>query len=228
MTDDLTSYRIRKRAKRIAVSFLVVTLIAAGTYVVYFSEIFAVKTINVTGSKIVAESEILRVASVEIGTSLARIDTQEISRRLQVFPSIGSVEVRRVWPSEVVLAISERSPVATMAFNDRWKFVDANGVVYGETSRIPSGLIPISAESESARKSIAEVIQNLPASIKRQVLTMSAQSEDSVMLTLTESRQVVWGNAEQISRKVEVLEVLLQRKARFYDVSAPNFPTTRN
>lgn len=228
MTDDLSSRRIRKRAQRIAVSFLVVTLIAAGTYVVYFSEIFAVKTINVTGSKIVAESEILRIASIEIGTSLARIDTQEISRRLQVFPSVGSVEVRRVWPSEVVLAISERSPVATMAFNDRWKFVDANGVVYGETSRIPSGLIPISAETESARKSIAEVIQNLPASIKRQVLTISAQSEDSVMLTLTESRQVVWGNAEQISRKVEVLEVLLQRKARFYDVSAPNFPTTRN
>lgn len=228
MTVDLTSHRRRKRAKRITLSILAVTLMAAGTYVVYFSEIFAVKTINVTGSKIVAESEIVRVASIEIGTSLARIDTQEISRRLQVFPSVGSVEVRRVWPSEIVLAISERSPVATMAFNDRWKFVDANGVVYGETSRIPSGLIPISAESESARKSIAEVIQDLPANIKRQVLTITAQSEDSVMLTLTESRQVAWGNSEQISRKVEVLEVLLERKARFYDVSAPNFPTTRN
>jgi cell division protein FtsQ len=114
-----------------------------------------------------------------------------------------------------------------MAMNGKWRFIDSSGIIYGETSRIPEGLIPVTAESASARIAVAKVIGSLPASIKRQVLTISASSEDSVELTLTGSRQVFWGSPTQSNRKVKVLSVLLNKRASFYDVSAPNFPTTR-
>lgn len=201
--------------------------LSLGIYLVYFSEVFGLQKISVQGSKIVGSAEIIRAAAIPLGTPLAQINTDEVMKNLRVFPSIGYVEVRRVWPSEIVLAITERSPVATMSMNGKWRFIDSSGVIYGETSRIPEGLIPVTAESSSARIAVAKVIGSLPASIKRQVLTISASSQDSVELTLTGSREVFWGSATQSNRKVDVLTVLLTKRASYYDVSAPNFPTTR-
>ena len=47
-------------------------------------------------------------------------------------------------------------------------------------------------------------------------------------MQLTRGRIVVWGSTERGERKAAVLAVLLARKARVYDVSAPDAPTTRS
>jgi cell division protein FtsQ len=228
MVNEIRALKRRKGIKR-SISLLAVLITLSGVgYLVYFSEVFAVRTISVQGSKIVSNRAIIDAAMIPLGTPLAQIDSAAIQKNLRVFPSVGSVEVRRVWPSEIVLAISERTPVATMAENGKWKFIDKFGVMYGESSKVPDGLIPITANSIAARAAIAGVIEYLPDSISRQVLTMSAATKDSVELTLTGNRTVFWGSYTQTSRKIKVLEVLLTKSARLYDVSAPNFPTTRN
>ncbi len=227
MVTEIGALKRRRRTRQILVTMTFALALTLGIYLVYFSEVFGLQKISVQGSKIVGSAEIIRAASIPLGTPLAQINTDEVMKNLRIFPSIGNVEVRRVWPSEIVLAITERSPVATMAMNGKWRFIDSSGVIYGETARIPEGLIPVTAESSSARGAVVQVIGSLPASIKRQVLTIVASSEDSVELTLTGSRQVFWGSATQSNRKVEVLSVLLTKRASFYDVSAPDFPTTR-
>lgn len=228
MVTEIRSLQRRRRLKKVVA--LIASLLACSTaiYIVYFSSVFALQSISVQGSSIVEGDAIIQAAAIPLGTPLARINSDEVSKNLQVFPSVGSVEVRRVWPSEIVLAITERTPIATMSLNGRWKFVDESGVIYGDSAKIPDGLIPISAPNVAARRSVAEVIQSLPVTIKRQVLTVNANTEDSVELTLTGDRYVVWGNSTLSARKVEVLDILLQKKAKIYDVSAPNFPTTRN
>jgi cell division protein FtsQ len=45
-------------------------------------------------------------------------------------------------------------------------------------------------------------------------------------MVLTRHRTVVWGGGDRSARKAAVLAVLLHRKARIYDVSAPDAPTT--
>lgn len=228
MVNEIRALKRRKRVKRLLLLLPILLILSGAVYLVYFSEVFAVKTISVQGSKIVSDQTIIDAAMIPLGMPLAKIDSGTIQKNLSEFPSVGSVEVRRVWPSEIVLAISERMPVATMAEGGTWKFVDEFGVMYGESSKVPDGLIPITANSIAARAAIAGVIQSLPDSMKRQVLTMSATTKDSVELRLTSNRTVFWGSYAQTTRKIKVLEVLLTKNARLYDVSAPNFPTTRN
>lgn len=228
MVTEIRTLQRRNTIRRRLVLAVLVLFVCSSVYVVYFSSIFALRTVTVQGSTIVASKDIIQAASIAPGIPLAQINSDEIFRNLQVFPSVGSVEVRRVWPSEVVLAITERTPIATMSLGGRWKFVDKDGVIYGDTAKVPDGLIPISAQTKSARAAVAKVIVLLSTPLQRQVLTMRASSEDSVELTLTGNRQVFWGNASLSKQKVEVLQVLLQKKARIYDVSAPNFPTTKN
>lgn len=228
MATEIRTLQRRKTTRKRLVLAVLLLIMVTSVYVVYFSSIFSLRTVSVQGSTMVASEDIIQAASIALGTPLARINGDAIFKNLQVFPSVGSVEVRRVWPSEIVLAITERTPIATMSLGGRWKFVDKDGVIYGDTAQVPDGLIPISAQRKSARAAVAKVILFLPPSLERQVLTMRASSEDSVVLTLTGNRQVFWGNASLSKRKVEVLQVLLQKKARIYDVSAPNFPTTKN
>lgn len=228
MATEIRTLQRRKATRRRFIVIGMLLVACALVYIVYFSSVFALRTVSVLGSTIVANKDIIQAASITPGTPLAQVDSDEILKNLQVFPSVGSVEVRRVWPSEIVLAITERTPIATMSLGGRWKFVDKDGVMYGDSAKVPDGLIPISAQTKTARAAVASVVSLLPSSIQRQVLTMHASSEDSVELTLTGNRQVFWGNASLSKRKIQVLQVLLQKKARMYDVSAPNFPTTKN
>ena len=228
MVTEIQTVKRRKTTRRRFVLAGLILIMFVVTYVVYFSSAFSLRTISVQGSSIVASKDIIEAASIPLGTPLAQIDSGQIFENLQIFPSVGGVEVRRVWPSQIVLAITERTPIATMAIGGRWKFVDKDGVIYGDTATVPDGLIPITAQTKNARLAVAKVVLLLPTSLQRQVLTMRATSEDSVELIMLGNLQVFWGNASLSKRKVEVLQVLLQKKARIYDVSAPNFPTTRN
>ena len=56
---------------------------------------------------------------------------------------------------------------------------------------------------------------------------MRVASKDSVQLVLGKNRTVTWGSAAKGEQKLTVLRSLLKIKARGYDVSAPEQPTTR-
>jgi len=55
---------------------------------------------------------------------------------------------------------------------------------------------------------------------------VQAVSPDDIRLLLGNDAIVRWGNAQEAELKAEVLASLLPRRARGYDVSAPQLPTT--
>ena len=70
------------------------------------------------------------------------------------------------------------------------------------------------------------VLTSLPDDIRQKVVSLKATTRDDVELTLKSSAIVRWGSAEQAELKAEVTRALLKRKAKIYDVSAPELPTT--
>ena len=58
-------------------------------------------------------------------------------------------------------------------------------------------------------------------------MAVVARSRDDVVLSLRGGALVQWGSAEQAEAKIAVLTALLPLKASYYDVSAPDLPTTR-
>jgi cell division protein FtsQ len=76
-------------------------------------------------------------------------------------------------------------------------------------------------------RSVVAVSAALPADLRARVSSITAGSPDSITLRLDGGVKVVWGSAEQSDRKVAVLAALMHRKARVYDVSAPDLPVTQ-
>jgi len=204
--------------------------IAAGLfaiYAAYFSNWLTVKKVSVIGNHIASSALIQTEANIAIGTPLARVNSDEINQNLADISSVDHVEVRRAWPNEIVLAVSERIAVATIKKSNFWVFVDAKGVEYGKTFNQPKNLMVFEVSKKSARKEVAKIFTQMPAWLKSQVDYVSAKSRDNVRILLGNSRQAIVGDSSRLERKFAVLKVLMTRKARVYDVSAPDVPVTR-
>jgi cell division protein FtsQ len=94
----------------------------------------------------------------------------------------------------------------------------------------PPATLPVltDAGSPAAGAAAATVLPALPGKISSKVKTISAVSPESITLHLADGRTIVWGSATETDQKARVLRALLGVKARVYDVSAPDLPTTKS
>ena len=169
-----------------------------------------------------AAQEVQNTASVPLGEPLAQLDTDAIAQHLSTIGWIDHIDVRRGWPHDVVIAVTPRTPIATRGDGT---VVDATGVAFTPVAVVPAGLPTVHAENLGLVAAMG-VLTSLPDDIRQKVVSLKATTRDDVELTLKSSAIVRWGSAEQAELKAEVTRALLKRKAKIYDVSAPELPTT--
>ncbi len=209
----------------------VVGLVALAGWAVFFSSWLATEQVDVGGTEIVSSDEVRKVAAIDMGTPLVRVDLDAARDRIEELPAVDSATVHRSWPHTIEITVTERVPLATVPRHGEWFAMDDEGVLFRPTPMRDAGL-PIVAlaprADESARHEVASVVAALPDNLMAQTRRVRAQSMDSITLTLADGRSVRWGSADESQRKVQVLAILLKQKASVYDVSVPEQPTTRN
>lgn len=213
----------RKRVATLLALFLVILLAAGAVFAVWFSTLLDVERIRVIGAG--REQEVLASAGIDVGVPIARVDTIAVQQRVSAIPWVKTVDVRRGWPSEIVIAVTEREPVARKMGGGGARGIDAEGVVFDPQADLPEDLIVVTADGPALLASI-EVLQALPPEIKGRVTRVAASTRDDVRLHLKSGSIVRWGSAQEPEFKSQVLLALLPRRARVYDVSAPQLPTT--
>ncbi len=227
--DGLSDRRPRRRRRvRIALVILVLVLCAVGVWLVWFSSVLAVKDVRVVGVDGNRAQAVLSAAAVPIGVPLARIDADMPQQSVLALPWVQSVDVRRGWPTEVVIAVTARVPIAGIERAEGAagrSAVDAQGVIFDPVGALPKGLPTVSGDGVGLTAAMA-VLSALPADLAPRVVTLSATTRDNVDLTLRSGALVHWGSAEQTDAKAQVLRALMRHKADVYDVSAPELPTT--
>jgi cell division protein FtsQ len=208
-----------------------VGLVALAGWVVFFSSWLATEQVDVGGTHIVSSDEVRKVAEIDLGTPLVRVDLDAARDRIEALAAVDSATVHRSWPHTIEITVKERVPLATVLRGGQWLAMDDEGVLFRPTPIRDTGL-PIVALSPSAdgsaRHEVASVVAALPDNLMTQTRRVRARSMDSITLNLADGRSVRWGSADESQRKVEVLAILLKRKASVYDVSVPEQPTTRN
>ena len=81
-------------------------------YIGWYSNLLIVKNIEIRGASEVPVQLISDTAQVSLNTQLLRVPTTSVVERLKTISQIGRAEVRRGWPSTLVIEISERTPLA--------------------------------------------------------------------------------------------------------------------
>lgn len=226
-----------KRFLRILLWFLVVALLGALVWLVWFSPVLNVRRVEVEGMTSLTAADIRSAAAVPIGGPLARVNVGAIETRVARMPRVDSVETRRKWPHVLVIKVRERVPVAWVEIDGQIRLVDRHGVDFRTVRSGPTALVEMRIDTSDpdvrvkAFEAATRVIVFLRADgrdIFDGLRHVSADTQDSVRLELSRNRTVVWGSAENNEDKLTVLRALLKGvKAARYDVSAPELPTTK-
>ncbi|MGI9084527.1 MAG: cell division protein FtsQ/DivIB [Aeromicrobium sp.] len=232
-----------RRARQVFLGLLGAGVVAGLVWVIWFSSALAVDRIQVAGTTTLKPMDVRSQAAVRLGRPLVRVDTLAIESKVAAMARIDRVEVSRQWPSTVRIDVIERKPVAWVMSGVAIRMVDRYGVDFRTVRSEPKDLVEVRVETLDARKrqqsleSSAAVIDMLrsddPGLLKddpgllKQVRHVQVSSKDSVQLVLGKNRTVTWGSATKGEQKLRVLRSLLKIKARGYDVSAPEQPTTR-
>lgn len=96
---------------------------------------FKVRSLVIEGGTAVTAKRIKELSGITLyKTSLLELDVQKISKRLEQEPWVKSVEVKRDWPSGVVVDVTEYKPVAlvNMSTEDdpQLYYVDKKGITF--------------------------------------------------------------------------------------------------
>ena len=101
----------RRRWIRVALGVLVVAVLGALAWLVWFSSVLAVRDVEVSGRTTLKQAQVLRAAQVPQGRPLARVDVGAIEQRVSGLDRVDTVEVGRSWPHTISISIVERKPV---------------------------------------------------------------------------------------------------------------------
>jgi cell division protein FtsQ len=235
LSDATTRLEVRHRRDRrrwwLRIGGIAVAVIAvlAGGYLVWFSPVLAAQDISVTGNKLLSKTDIVAAAQVVPGTPLVRLDVDAIADRVAGLPAVAEVTVRRDWPDQLSLAVTERTPHLSIPAGGGYLVADESGVVFQAVKDQPSGLVRVVADpnDQAVLADVGVVFSALSDQQREQVNRLEAPSRDGIVLRLRDGSKVIWGSADESSLKAQVLAKLLPLGGDIFDISAPAFPARR-
>jgi cell division protein FtsQ len=224
---------VRRRPWRLAAWSVGTALVLAGVvWLVAFSPVLAVRTVEVVGVPSVEVAPISALAAVPMGTPMVRVDDAAIADRVRQRATLANVSIERSWPSTLVIHASPRVPVL-VAKNPQGQLhvVDSRGVAYAQVRTAPKGVPLVDAASDDALSRDAllaavDVVEVLPPALQKQTSKVTVNGANLVTLRVR-GTTVVWGGVGQPEKKLTVMTALLRTRPKLIDVSAPDTPVTR-
>lgn len=196
----------------------------------YFTPIMSARDIVVTGLGAVTQDEIIAAAAVAPGTPLLQVNTDAVAERVATIRRVATARVQRQYPSTLRITVVERTPVVVKDYPDGTHMFDRDGVDFA-VAPPPPGVPYLDVENpgpnDAPTKAALQVMTSLRPEVATQVARISAQSVAAITLTLTDGREVVWGDTERTEEKALKLGALLTQPGHIYDVSSPDLPTVK-
>ncbi len=93
---------------------------------------FAIGEISITGQMLTSEQAIFDALGIEPHTSTVSFDVEAARQRIADLPAIDSASVRKTYPGDVIVNVTEKIPVARWRIDGITFVVDATGEQIGE------------------------------------------------------------------------------------------------
>jgi cell division protein FtsQ len=210
---------------------ILVACIATVVWVIAFSPMLGVRSVQVLGARSVSVTDIESAANITHGRPLVRVDTAAIERRVERLARVASASVRVSYPSTVVIMVTERLAVGYLSDGAATTLVDRTGRQFQTVRKAPN--LPHLIASGAAAydpatvRALATVAGALNPALRRVVTAVIGDDPNHIRLLLRYGRLAIWGSADDSLRKVVVLTALLRRSGQSFDVSDPALVVVR-
>ena len=220
-----------RRLLRLAQGLALLLPLTGLAWVLLWSSWLAVDRVVVTGLGRVSDAQVRAAVDVPLGTPLARVDTGDVADAVRDLPPVADVDVERSWPGTLRVVVRERGVAAGVERDGSVVLVDADGVGFATEPRLPPGVARLEVEDarpgDPVTRAALAVTRALPDELRRQVLAVSADDPDRVVLRLQGDQRVVWGAPGQTAAKAAAALALLRTPGGVVDVSDPGLVVRR-
>jgi len=211
---------------------LVGAVLCGAVYAVFFSPLLGVTAVAIAGAPDPVAVKVRAAADVPAGTPLARVDLDDVAARVESIPEVAAVEVARSWPDTLSITVTPRVPVAVTSANGRFYLLDDSGDPYLAVDTPPAGLVTVQLVAPGAgdpSTTAALVVAGaLTPDFRAKVASISARTAFDVEVTLVDGRKIIWGEATDSAKKMQILPALLAAKdGNEYDVTDPTLVSVR-
>jgi cell division septal protein FtsQ len=211
--------------KRSLVVGLVVALLAGAAYVLGYSTLFTVSSVEVIGSTRPLNTGITK------GQKLARVEPRAVATQLEKLDWVRSAKISRNWINgKVVVELTSRTPIAT--FENR--VIDSMGASFVPQGRRPEGLILIQAANLEDAKEGVKFLTQLPEELKSSLTVVKVRSTGALVLISQNNGKAIeirWGSDSENELKLKVYKALIalpeNADIKRVDVSAPLAPIVK-
>jgi len=211
--------------KRSLVVGLVVAILAGSTYVLGYSTLFTVSSVEVIGSTRPLNTGITK------GQKLARVEPRAVATKLEKLDWVRSAKISRNWINgKVVVQLTSRTPIAT--FEN--KVIDSSASSFVPQGARPEGLIQIQAANLEDAKDGVKFLTQLPEELKSSLTVVKVRSTGALVLISQNNGKAIeirWGSDSENELKLKVYKALIalpeNTDIKRVDVSAPLAPIVK-
>jgi cell division protein FtsQ len=235
------SQRQRRRFPRASLlvgALAVVGAVGGGFVAATRTPLFALRAIDVRGGSPTLAAEVRSALRSIVGTSLVRIDSGSVARRLEALPEVLAVRTDRAFPHTLRIVVRAERPVAVLRQGRRSWLVSARGRVLRPLARpslsalpriwvgaraaiVPGRILGIGDGGRAARALAALGPAPLPARVR------SARADaHSLAFVLRSGLQLRLGSPDELRLKLAIARRILRGNPSFgyLDVSVPERP----
>ena len=206
---------------------MIVSLLVAA----FFTPLFAVKQIVVTGTDRLEAERLATSLETLIDKPLTMISTEDVAKLLAGFELIETFALQAEPPSTLRVKIRERQPLVILTLSGQNFMFDAAGVRIAQATsadNYPLLKFQGNPQQDPRFKHAVELLLGLPLETYQGIQSLSVSEQLTSQFTLRDGGiDVFWGSNSDPLLKAEVLDSLLktsgERLSRV-DVSSPNAP----
>lgn len=220
----------RRRRLNVVAGVGALVSLVLGVVILTTSPIFALKTLEVSGLDRLEEGAVAEKLQPLVGVPLAQVSPDDVVNLLADVPLVAEVETRIDLPNTLSVTITERVPLGAIQKPIGFDVVDGAAVVlWSVTVRPPEfPVILVPADRDSLEfQAVVSALTVLPDDVLARVDAVTANSTDTVRLSLRDSDHIVlWGSAELSQEKARALPAALlaagEGGQKLIDLSTPD------
>lgn len=229
----------------LSLAALAIILVGISVWLVFFTAVFRIERVVVRGNRYLDEATVLAGSGVGSYENLVTLPAEKISRKLEAEPWVESARIRRVFFHTVVIELTERDPVALLDCNGAGFLLDRNAVAIAGAGleslpslpRIHGGDIstprPGIRVGDRKVSECVRILGGMAPSLRGEISMANPFDGRGQVFVARDGFQVIYGSAEESSRKNELLEAVMVdmrengRSAEYVDLRVPDSPATK-
>lgn len=212
--------------KRVILSIFLLAIGAELVFALLTSPMFAVKNIKVVHNQTVSDRQVLQALRLPQDANIFRINKDSVLREVRRNPVVKEASLRRRIPTTLIVLINERRPLFILSTSGALYQVDSYGVPFRQDKTLNGKLPVIFCEirkriilgrpiRDPAFDSAKECLLLAQAKKVFRGIRITVDQKSDLCLNVRDDFQVKLGRPEQLARKLDYAEQVIQQSPEF-------------